>query len=355
MKKLFFLIITIILITGCVDYKELNSLSYVTGLGVDYIDEEFIVVFEITDNTKEGDTVVPKTYTVDGVGSTYYEAHINATEKLKSTPYFSHTQIIVLSENVTKEKITDITDYVIRNPKLNEEFLFVITNEDSPKDIFENTSETNPSVSFYLTSLIKDNTYSKNYYTHLPFASFTRDLAEGYIDPAVSKIKIDEEEFIFDGLAVFNDTNLVTTLSKDNANIYNAFNSQNTSIVLTSIYNDSSIETITQFEKIDISITETDIDITVDVIVEIKKSPDNADLFDDDVYNEIADLLSIELNNKINDLMINLQKYNSDILGLENVYYKSTRKDNNELWTKANVNIDTNLSISRKGLIYNAD
>ncbi len=352
MKKLIVLLI-IFITTGCVDYKELNSLAYITGIGIDYTNNQFIVTYEVMDNKKEGDVIVPSTFTVNGYGDTNFEAHIDAASKLQNTSYYAHTQVIVISDEAL-EKLNDITDYVIRNPKLNEEFYFLVTKDNTPEEIFNNTSEEYPAASYYLSSLINDNIYSSNYYINLPFAQFVDTIVLDNIDPAVSVIKIVDSKFILEGMVLFKDTEVVHYTDTDNSNLYNAFNNSNTSIILTTDYEDSSLETITQFEKIDIKVTANKIIINADVIVEIKKNPIDADLEENDTYNDLANTLSDVLDEKLRNFIITLQNNKSDILGLSKIYYIDTRKENNNLWQTADIEINTNLSISRKGLIYNA-
>ncbi len=352
MKKIIIIII-ILLSTGCVDYKELNSLSYVTGMGIDYMNDEFVVTYEVMDNKKEGSGLVMQTFTVTGHGDTTYEAIIDATNKLSTTAYFSHTQIIILSEEIVSNHLSDITDFVMRNPKLNEEFLLVMTSDATPEEILNFSTEVNPSAAFYISTLINDNNYSKNSYINMPFAVFVQKIAENKEDPAISIINIDGDEIILEGLGIFNNDNYIKKTDTLYGNIYNSFVKSDTNIVLTSEYDDDIIEAITKFENSNIFVTETDINIELDVIVELKKKPQDADLNLNTTYAALEKSLTTELKNMIINFIKLTQENNSDLLGLSNIYYINYRKDNNNLWQHANINLDIDLSISRKGLITN--
>ena len=123
MKKIILLFIILFAISGCSDYKEINEFVYVSGVGIDYVNDEFILTFEIINNQKDSQDLNINTYTMADKGSTISEAHMNLSSKLKNTSFFSHTQIIILTENLINNKLEETIDFIIINPRLNEEFL----------------------------------------------------------------------------------------------------------------------------------------------------------------------------------------------------------------------------------------
>ena len=56
MKKLLILLIIPFILSGCYDYNELNDLAIISGIGIDYENEEYIVTYEILSTKKEGET-----------------------------------------------------------------------------------------------------------------------------------------------------------------------------------------------------------------------------------------------------------------------------------------------------------
>ena len=63
MKKII-LILVILLTTGCYDYVELNNISIVSSIGIDYIDNEFILTLEILDDNNSSYVVSTKGKTI---------------------------------------------------------------------------------------------------------------------------------------------------------------------------------------------------------------------------------------------------------------------------------------------------
>lgn len=355
MKKIFIIIVILFCSNSCSDYKELNTLSYITGIGFDYVDNMYIVTYEVMDNQKDGQSVQTNTYIVTGTGSTTYEAHVNAASKLNKTAYYLHSQVVIITENITEDKLLDVTDSIIRNPKLNEEFLLVVTIDNTPEEIFSTTTTAWPSASFYIYSLIIDNEYSKNYYIEVPFAVFAQKINTNTIDPIVSIIKVENNEIILEGSMIFSDNYPVGILSNYESNIYNALLSSSTTIALSAEYNSSTVEVATYFSDVSITVDNENININLEVLSEIKKSDSEINLYDDYVYEKISDTISQEIKTSITDLIFKLQENNSDILGLSNYYYIYSRINNSDLWTDLDINIEIDSTISRKGIIYNVN
>lgn len=354
MKKLLILILIMFMTSGCSDYKELNTMSYITGIAMDYQDGEYLTYYEVMDNKLEGGALTISTYIVSGTGKTRYEAKMNATSKLDKTAYFAHTQILLLSESIIENKLFDVTDTIMRNPKLNEEILLVMTKDD-PKEVFENTSDMFPSASLYIFDLITTNNYSKNFYINEPFTDFVQKINENKHSPILTSISIDGDEIITEEAGIFNDNKLVSYIPTKLTNIYNGLINSKLQIPLDTELKGDSLETATQIKDFSFNVTSSKITIDITAYAELKKSPETIDLNDENSYTDIEEKLEEELHKNVEELISILQQNNSDIFGFEKYYYIKTRKDNKNLWTTADVEINIDISVSRKGIIYNVN
>ncbi len=355
MKKIILLIICIFFTSGCADYKELNSLSYITGIGIDYQDDNFIYTYEVMDNKKEGNAVVTETYVVSGKGKTTVEAKYDAGKKLSNSAYFTHSQVLILTDEVVEHKLLEVVDSIVRKPEFNEEFKFFITTDNSPEEIFNNTTKFHPSVSLYIDSLVTNNDYTKNYLLNLPFTVFTQRLVENKYDPAVSVIKINEDDIVIDGLAIFDNNKIIDIASDNYSNLYLAMSDGNINIIESILYKDENIEGIVNFSSVDIEVTSSKININIDSTVELKQVSNSVILDNNSIYEDIEKLFEQSINENLEEFISYLQLNNSDILGFENIYYIKYRSDNNDLWKYADVDINTQTTVSRKGLINNVN
>ncbi|MFI3260301.1 MAG: Ger(x)C family spore germination protein [bacterium] len=353
MKKIIILVLFTFSMFGCTDYKELNTLSYITGMGFDYIDDMYIVTYEVMDNKKDAQSVVTNTYIITGTGKTTYEAHLDAASKLNKTAYYLHSQVIILTDNIVDDKLFDIVDAIIRNPKLNEESLLVITNDNTPEEIFNSTTEAWPSASFYIYNLIMDNDYSQNYFIKMPFAVFTEKLNTQNVDPVVSVIKTEDNKIVLDGALTFKLDNKSGVITKEESNLYNTFEDENNTIPFVVKHEDETIEVATKVAFSSFSVTNNKISIELEILSEIKKSNTNINLFDDSIYEEIASKISLEFEELLTTFIKDLQDYESDIFGFANYYYINSREVDEDIWIDNEIEINITSTISRKGIIYN--
>lgn len=351
MKKILIILILFIS-TGCSDYQELDSLSYVTGLAVDYIDNSYIVTFEVMENEVTSDGVDALTYISVGSSTSLYEAFVNASTKLNKTAYFLHTQVIILSTNVIREQLYDVVDTIIRNPKLNEEFLLVVTS-DNPTDILSLQTEVNKSASFYIYGLIKDNEYATNYYLETPFAVFTDTLMNDNIDPILSLISIEDDEIIINGSLAFSNYDITQSMTLSETNLYNAMNDDTAFIPLTIYIDDDTVDISLKISECDIDVSSNNIVINLVAESEIKKSDENIDLEIDKTYALIDEAINTELEKQVTNLVEVLQNSNSDIFGFSKIFYMNQRISNNDLWTNAQVEVNVSSYVSRKGIVFN--
>ena len=87
MKKIIILLIICFLLGGCYDYQELNDLSLVSGIGIDYIDDEYVVSFEIIESIKEGSSTTIKPKIVKGKDKDLAEAFNKAMKNSNKKVY----------------------------------------------------------------------------------------------------------------------------------------------------------------------------------------------------------------------------------------------------------------------------
>ena len=124
MKKIILLLI-IFFCSSC-NYRELNSLGLVSSMFIDYKQNKYIVYTEIINASKKSDS---PSYFVKTSGKSLVDAlnKISSTSDLK--PFFSHMQVIVVSKNIIKDKLNNISDYLIRNEEIRKDHLLFICDD----------------------------------------------------------------------------------------------------------------------------------------------------------------------------------------------------------------------------------
>lgn len=160
MKKIkYLLLITILLLTGCQNYKELNNIAITTAIAIDYLPEtnEYSIITQVvnTINKKDSSSSNEPTFL------NFYSKSSSLTEAIDKivleSPrklYTSQTQIIILSKEIINNHLDEILDYFTRNPEFRGETLVLLApNKEDLKGITIQTLLDNLSSSNIISSL----------------------------------------------------------------------------------------------------------------------------------------------------------------------------------------------------------
>ena len=130
MKKInqLFILSTIILttLTGCYDYREMNTLAIVSATEINKIGDEYQVSVQAINPQAPDKTAVPQApfiiYT--GTGKTIQEAYRSITLSASRFMYSNHLDLLIINEKIAKENISYLIDYYTRNPGIRTEFMY---------------------------------------------------------------------------------------------------------------------------------------------------------------------------------------------------------------------------------------
>ena len=213
MKRLLILLIIPFILSGCYDYNELNDLAIISGIGIDYENDEYIVTYEILSTKKEGETSASSsTYNVTSNGKTVVEAFSNNGNLMDKVPYFEHVDVVVISEDIAKNNLKEVGEYIIRTSKLrNESFLAIATNS-SAKDVIEAKSKEKPVASNFIKNLLENNKNSASAGYFMPYTEILNSILTNGEDAILSAVTVNEngEEKSIElvGLGIFEDFKL---------------------------------------------------------------------------------------------------------------------------------------------------
>ena len=132
-KRILSLIILCLFLTGCWDKKELNELAITMALGVDKIDDEYLVSAQVVvpgevSSMKGGAGQSPVTL-FQAKGATMNDAIRNLALVSPRTGYFGHLQIVVIGESMAQEGIASILDYLSRYYEIRSDFYLLVAKE----------------------------------------------------------------------------------------------------------------------------------------------------------------------------------------------------------------------------------
>lgn len=128
MKKIIFIVMIssqILLLTGCWGAKEIQSQTYITALGLDYAEGEFIVYIQALNFAniakQEGASSLQQASPIligEAKGKTIQSA-LSKLEQMSALPlYYGHVESILLSENLIKEQMKSVIEFIGQNSLL---------------------------------------------------------------------------------------------------------------------------------------------------------------------------------------------------------------------------------------------
>lgn len=356
MKKIIILLITIFLTSGCYDYVELNDLSIISGISVDYESNNYEIAYEILNEQKNGqETSNQPAIIITGKGKTVSEAFNNAAKETPKKPYYAHLKCIIISEEVAKFKLENIIDYFLRNTDIRSEFDTVIAKNSSAKKLLSNSSKNNPVISDLIESLLKNNKYYKNNASTAPFEEIVTDIIIYGEEAEMAVINIENDKLNISGIGIFNNFNLKGILTPQESITYNVLTGNATNASYTVKCNDNYLTFSVYKSKPTIDITESKISIDVEAYASIIESNCNYNFKNSDVYKKLNKEYSNVIEKDIKKFINTTINLNSDILGIRRNYYKKYRTKNNDIWKMLDYNINVDLKINKKGLIFEVE
>jgi spore germination protein KC len=145
MKKLSWLLIIVVfipLLSGCWNRRELNELAIVAAVAIDKAGDKYLVTAQVIDpsqvstNANGGGRAPVTTYS--DKGDHIFEAVRRMTTTTPRKLYFSHLQMLVISEEVAKEGMNNTLDFLTRDPEFRKDFYIVVSRDIKASQILKN-------------------------------------------------------------------------------------------------------------------------------------------------------------------------------------------------------------------------
>lgn len=355
MKKILIIILTLLLCTGCFDYKEINDLAIINAIGVDYEDDEYVITLEILNDQIDKDSSKITSYTKVGHGKNLTSAIENAADKLSKQLIFNHIKLMILSKSIIEEKFENIIDLFLRNTYFRENFYVISATKNKPETLLNHTTNEAPIASTAITDTLESIRYSSNTNVLKKFDEMVEEVITYGIDTCFSNITLKDNEFIVDGMSIFNNYSYKSNLSNEYVKIYNLLTDNFDRPTYTINYDNLSFTTAINNGKINAEIKSGTINVTGNLMGRIIDNDPKYNIRDPKNLERIDNDFTNLLNKKISEFIKVLQDNNSDILGITRNYYKKTRTKDKDYWLKLDIKSNIKFNINKKGLIYDVE
>lgn len=151
MKKgiILFLTFNLLFLTGCWNYHEIEYYAIASTLAVDKDSNgDYRLLSEFLELTPSQSGANYKTNLVETSGKTIFEAARNMIALTERRPYWSHAKVIIVSEEVARDGIVPILDWVVRDPFPRPTIYLYISKNSTAKEILEGENISTKSISF---------------------------------------------------------------------------------------------------------------------------------------------------------------------------------------------------------------
>ena len=375
MTKKIFLLLLILLLTGCYDQKELNTIAIMSATEINKINNEFIINTQVVNPQSSDKTVnIQAPFIIyEGKGLTIHEAYRNIKLQSSRFLYPNHMEILIINENLAKEDISQIIDFYLRVPDIRTEFNVLIGKNENILSI--TTPIDDISATSILDTMETNNKYLgvTNFVTFNDFANMHLNKNLEIIIPSIEAIEYKEEAqstkntentkieslYKLGNLAIFKNNKLQGYLTEDESISYNIIKNKAKSILITYECEDNKYMTI-EATDIKSEITTKNKEITInskmtgnisETMCSIKLNEEkNIKKLEKDIKKYIEEKITTSINNIRNT-------YNSDIFGFLDTIYKTdynTYKKIKDKWYEEEfknikINVNTSIDIIGKG------
>lgn len=351
MKKII-LIILLLALSGCYDYKEINDLAIITAIGVDYEDEEYKITLEILNDQGDKDSGKIKSYTKTGCDKSLAKALEEAADLLSDQANYTQVKLMILSDTITDGRFSTIIDFFMRSTYFRENFYVISSMNVEPQKILENTTDNEPVASSAIINLLESLNYSSNSGVLKTFDQVVEETLAFGKDTCFSNITLDDKEFMVDGLSIFDKYEYKDTISNEYATIYNILTNHFYRPIYSKTYDNLYFSVAITEGAASIDSSTKTIKLSGTLTGKIMDNEPNFDIRDLEVLEKLNKDFKNVINEKFKDFFEVLQENKSDILFLGESYYQKTREKSENFWIHLDIDSDIDFYINKKGLIY---
>ena len=359
-----------VLLSGCWNYRDINELDVVAGIAVDKSEDgnKYLLTAEIVDIQSQGKEAKISSKRIQIEGETLFDALRNMIRISGRRLYFSHMKIIIISQDVAKEGVTQIVDWIFRDNEPRIELNFVVSKEKTACELFEYQSmgETLNSFSMYEMLRSQKSLSKAPLIEGYRFVQALYSEEESAVLPAVGSILNKGQKTLeVSGTAMFKKDKLVGFLNGDDTKYLLLVKNMMKSSVLPEMGKGENTEHSISLEvfdnKTNINPKNSDgkvsIDVDVKTIVGIDEHSNKGNFIDEKGRNILKSKTEKSIETNMKRVIQKVQdEYDTDIFGFGKEIkiknpslWKSISPDWDDLFKKIDVSVNAEVEIRASG------
>ncbi|QNK57305.1 Ger(x)C family spore germination protein [Paenibacillus sp. PAMC21692] len=159
-------ILSMLLLSGCWNRRELNELAVAVGIAIDKADDnQYKVSVQVVEPNeiagRKGGDVTPVTM-YQSIGRSIFEAARRMTTVSPRKIYFAHLRMLVISEDVARDGLSNVLDFLSRDHELRTDYFIVVARHTSAENTLKILTpiERIPAVKLYSTLESSEKTWA---------------------------------------------------------------------------------------------------------------------------------------------------------------------------------------------------
>lgn len=374
MKKIIILVLCLAL-CACTDYAELNTLSIVTAVSIDKEKDNYKMAVLIANSpkaqttSKEGEA---KTTVYEAKGKTIAEVIKLIDKKTPKKLYFSHINVVIISEEIGKEGFLKTADWLMRHPQTRNRFYLMQVKNDKASDVLKIISPLESFPSQSIATLIESSQNAKANTSAASYSNFIgRVLEKGY-DPIMPTIIINgsvkkgsKQENLetampntylsLGPIAIYKKDKLIATSTRKETEMIQLINGEAKELTSKIKYKNITANIFAENIKSKISLKDKNkIEIKIKMLGNIYEINGNINIDNPKNIKKLEKKWSKTLKKDIKKLINKTtKKYKTDIFGFGNLIYKNHpkkwKKIKNNYLSKLDIKVKVDTSIISTG------
>ncbi|NLL71368.1 MAG: Ger(x)C family spore germination protein [Epulopiscium sp.] len=216
------MLITMLLLSGCWNYREIDKLAIVSGLAIDKNaqGDQFLLTAEIIDLKETMTQSKIASRKIEAKGESIFDAMRNMIKISAKKLYWSHAKAIVVSKDVATQDIVSIVDWISRDHEARITLNLFVSKEQTASELLFQQSVTTDIRSFEMEDMLMGNR-SLSKAPNVKVYEFMNDLSEEGISgilPALGiTMNMDEKTAELSGTAVFKKEKFIGFLDEEDS------------------------------------------------------------------------------------------------------------------------------------------
>lgn len=203
----------LLLLCGCDSYRETNRLTIVSAGGVERANDDSVKLLVETVKLSQ-DSTTPEAALMTAFGDSVPSAFHNASLRMGTDLYWSHAQVIIIGQNLTRDGISPLLDYLSRNPEMRMSCR-LITVKDAEAAELLTPSPLSGEVPGYDLGLLVTRGTEVGFSPDVPLYKLLDTLLSEGVDPVIPAVTMQGKQCMPYGCAIFQKDKLAGYLNAE--------------------------------------------------------------------------------------------------------------------------------------------